>query len=84
MEVVLKDASWLVGSNYGLADIAWFPNVLLLDLLGFPTGEYPAVRRWLAVVRSRPTARSAIGRSPLRLPGWLLRPIVRLRKTLRR
>ena len=84
MEVVLKDASWLVGGNYGLADIAWFPNVLLLDLLGFPTDEYPAVRRWLAVVRSRPTARSAIGRSPLRLPGWLLRAIVRLRKALGR
>lgn len=83
MEAALNEAPWLVGGHYGLADIAWFPNVLLLDLLGFPTGEYPAVRRWLAAVRSRPTARSAIGRSPLRLPGWLLRPIVRLRKALR-
>jgi glutathione S-transferase len=83
MEGVLKESAWLVGGHYGLADIAWFPNVLLLDLLGFPTGGYPAVLRWLAAVRSRPTARSAIGRSPLRLPGWLLRPIVRLRKTFR-
>jgi glutathione S-transferase len=83
METVLTETPWLVGGDYGLADIAWFPNVLLLDLLGFPTGDYPAVRRWLAAVRSRPTARSAIGRSPLRLPGWLLRPIVRVRRALR-
>jgi glutathione S-transferase len=82
MENVLKEASWLVGSDYGLADIAWFPNVLLLDLLGFPTSDYPAVCRWLATIRARPTARKAIGKSPLRLPGWLLRPIVRLRRLL--
>ena len=84
MEATLSEAPWLVGVYYGLADIAWFPNVLLLDLLGFPTRGYPAVRRWLAVVRSRPAARSAIGPGPLGLPGWLLRPIVRLRKALRR
>ena len=84
MEAVLKEAPWLVGGQYGLADIAWFPNVLLLDLLGFPTGDYPAVLRWLAAVRSRPAARNAIGKSPLRLPGWLLRTIVRLRKAIRR
>jgi glutathione S-transferase len=83
MEAVLDEAPWLVGGSYGLADIAWFPNVLLLDLLGFPTGDYPAVRRWLATVRSRGAARRAIGKSPLRLPGWLLRPIIRVRKTLR-
>jgi len=82
METALNKTPWLVGGHYGLADIAWFPNVLMLDLLGFPTSGYPAVRRWLAAVRSRPTARNAIGRSPLRLPGWLLRPIIRLRKTL--
>lgn len=84
MEAVLRASPWLVGGEYGLADMAWFPNVLLLDLLGFPTGDYPSVRRWLAVVRSRPAARDAIGRSPLRLPGGLLRVIVRLRRALRR
>lgn len=84
MEAALGKASWLVGDRYGLADIAWFPNVLLLDLLGFPTRGYPAVRRWLAAVRSRPAAGKAIGSSPLRLPGWLLRPIARLRKALKR
>lgn len=84
MEAALTEAPFLVGGHYGLADIAWFPNVLLLDLLGFPIGDYPAVRRWLAVVRARPAARRAIGRSPLRLPGWLIRSIIRLRKSLRR
>lgn len=83
MEAALTESPWLVGEAYGLADIAWFPNVLLLDLLGFPTGDYPAVRRWLAVVRARPAARAAIGPSPFRLPGWLLRPIVRIRKAVR-
>ena len=83
MQGGLTGAPWLVGGVYGLADIAWFPNVLLLDLLGFPMSDYPAVRRWLAVIRSRPTARRAIGSSPFRLPGWLLRPIVRVRKALR-
>jgi glutathione S-transferase len=83
MEAALEEGPWLVGDNYGLADIAWFPNVLLLDLLGFPTGEYDAVRRWLATVRFRPSARNAIGTSPLRLPGWLLRPIIRIRKALK-
>ena len=83
MEAALGEAPWLVGRDYGLADMAWFPNVLLLDLLGFPTEKYPSVRRWLALIRSRPSARRAIGRSLLRLPRWLLRPIVRLRKALR-
>lgn len=83
MEATLREAEWLVGGAYGLADVAWFPNVLLLDLLGFATGEYPAVRRWLAAVRSRPAARRAIGKSILRLPRWLLRPLVRVRKALR-
>ena len=83
MESALTGAPWLSGNVYGLADIAWFPNVLLLNLLGFPLGNYPAVRRWLATVRSRPAAGRAIGRSPFRLPGWLLRPIIRLRRSLR-
>jgi len=84
MESVLSERSWLVAGGYGLADIAWFPNVLLLDLLGFPTAAYPAVRRWLGAVHSRPAARRAIGKSPLRLPRWALRPIIRLRKAVRR
>lgn len=83
MEDALAAGPWLVGSAYSLADVAWFPNVLLLDLLGFPLGAYPAVRRWLATIRARPTARSAIGRSPLQLPGFLLRPLLRARRALR-
>lgn len=45
MEAAL-DGPWLVGDHYSLADIAWFPNVLVLHLLGFPMERYPAVRRW--------------------------------------
>lgn len=83
MEAALSDAPWLVGGQYGLADIAWFPNVLLLDLLGFPTRGYGGVRRWLATIRGRAAARRAIGVSPLRLPGGLLRLLIRARKAAR-
>lgn len=84
MEAALRDGPWLVGERMTLADVAWSPNVLLLDTFGFPTAGYPEVRGWLARVRARPAFRTAIARGPLRLPGWALRLVIRIRRALRR
>jgi len=84
IEAALQTGPWLVGERYSLADIAWFPNVLLLDVFGFPMAEYPAVRGWLARIRARPAFRTAIAHGPLRLPGWALRLAIRIRRALRR
>ena len=83
MEATLQDAPWLVGSRYSLADIAWFPNVLVLHLLGFPMERYPAVRRWLDAIQRRPACGARVRQGVFRLPGWAVRLAVSLRKNLR-
>lgn len=84
MESALAAGDWLVGDRMSLADIAWFPNVLLLSTFGFPMQRYPAVRAWLDRVRARPSYAKAIALGPLRLPAWLLRIVVRVRRAIRR
>jgi glutathione S-transferase len=83
MEAALQGSPWLIGSGYSLADIAWFPNVLVLHLLGFPMAPYPAVRRWLGAVQRRPACGARVRQGVFRLPGWAVRLAVSVRKTLR-
>jgi len=83
MEDALQKTPWLVGDRYTLADVAWFPNVLILHLLGFPTAPYPAVRQWLEAIQRRPACGPRVRQGVFRLPRWAVRLAVGLRKTLR-
>lgn len=46
------DAGWFVGHAPTIADIALFPSIALSRDCGIDHDEYPALRRWMARVRS--------------------------------
>jgi glutathione S-transferase len=54
MERHLLAASWFTGAEYGIADIALFGYTDVASEGGFDLARYPAVRDWLARVRSTP------------------------------
>jgi glutathione S-transferase len=48
------DARWFVGATPTIADIALFPAIALSRDFGIDHDEYPALRRWMAQVRTMP------------------------------
>jgi glutathione S-transferase len=48
------DGRWFVGAAPTLADIALFPAIALCRDFGIDHDEYPALRRWMARVRTIP------------------------------
>lgn len=48
------DARWFVGNGPTIADIALFPAIALSRDFGVDHDEYPALRRWMARVRTMP------------------------------
>lgn len=63
-EARLRDAAWLAGEEYSLADLAYTPYLTRLDLLGFAEmwQERPAVADWYARLRARPSYTEVIDR----------------------
>lgn len=65
MQTALAQAEWLLGADYSIADAALISYVDRLGRLGF-SGMWeertPAVGRWLAASRSRPSYSAAIDR----------------------
>ena len=56
LEAALTERSWLGGSEYGLADIAYVPWVLRArDMLGVSLEQFPAVAAWLEQLVARPS-----------------------------
>jgi glutathione S-transferase len=54
MERHLASMPWFTGSDYGIADIALFAYTDVASDGGFDLAPYPAVRDWLARVRTTP------------------------------
>jgi glutathione S-transferase len=54
MEARLKDAPFLVGSSYSIADITLYAYTHVADEGGFDLSEFPAVTAWLTRVREQP------------------------------
>jgi glutathione S-transferase len=54
MDQHLSGAPWFTGTEYGIADIALFAYPDVAGHGGFDLGAYPAVRDWLARVRTTP------------------------------
>jgi glutathione S-transferase len=54
MERHLSSAPWFSGSDYGIADIALFGYTDVAADGGFDLAPYPAIRDWLARVRTTP------------------------------
>lgn len=58
---LLEDHNWLAGKRMSLADITAAAHLSCLDYLGdVPWEEYPTVRDWYAVMKSRPGFRGLL------------------------
>ncbi len=63
MNTALHQADWLVGSSFGLSDIALVAYIDRLDLLAFSglwTNRHPHVADWLDRTRARPSYGAAV------------------------
>jgi glutathione S-transferase len=54
MEQHLTSHPWFTGTDYGIADIALFAYTDVAAEGGFDLAAYPAIRDWLARVRTTP------------------------------
>jgi len=54
MERHLSSTPWFSGNDYGIADIALFAYTDVATDGGFDLAQYPAIRDWLARVRTTP------------------------------
>ncbi len=54
MEGHLQSREWFVGGRYSIADIALYAYTHVASEGGFDLSRYPAIREWLALVKSQP------------------------------
>ena len=68
MTFLFEGHNWLAGNRMTMADLAAAAHISCLDYLGdVPWEEYPAVRDWYAVMKSRPGFRALLADH---LPGF--------------
>jgi glutathione S-transferase len=68
MTYLLEQHSWLAGKRLSMADLTAASHLSCLDYLGdVPWDDYPAVRDWYAVMKSRPGFRGLLADH---LPGF--------------
>ncbi len=60
LEESLKDAPWIMGDQFSLADISWIPINFVLVGCGYDYSPYPNVMRWMASVQARESYRKGI------------------------
>lgn len=85
LEKALEDKDYLVGNTYSLADIAWFPNTLVLRVLGYSFSQYPNIQQWIKRIESRPAFKKGFRKALPPVPLSVLGPIARcMAKVLRK
>lgn len=84
MEVRLADHDYLVGEAQSLADIAWFPQYVIFDMLGFDFHAYPAIHDWAKRQTARPSFDPAVGAWLPKVPGWVLRTGLKAKQFFRK
>ena len=68
MTFLLEDHNWLAGNRLTIADLTAAAHVSCLDYIGdVPWDDYPSVREWYAVMKSRPGFRGLLADH---LPGF--------------
>jgi GST-like protein len=60
MEHRLKEAPYLAGDEYTIADIATFPWVRNPDRRGINLADYPSVKRWHDAIAVRPAVQRGV------------------------
>ncbi|WP_208990132.1 glutathione S-transferase family protein [Pseudovibrio brasiliensis] len=78
LERLLEKQEWLVGDQYSLADVAWFPNTIILRQLGYSFKSLPRVNDWIARIEAREAYKTGIQSRFLKVPNWLIRLSTRL------
>ncbi|PLW78997.1 glutathione S-transferase family protein [Cohaesibacter celericrescens] len=84
MESRLEDHKYLVGDAQSIADIAWLPQYVVLDTLGFDFAPYPAIIAWAKRQERRPAYKAAISNWMPKIPGWALRAGIKIMRTFRK
>jgi len=51
---------WIAHDQFGLADIAWMPNLHRMSLMDWPLDRYPHLAAWFERVKARPSYRTAL------------------------
>jgi glutathione S-transferase len=58
IKFLTRDQKWLTGESFTLADIAAAAHISMVDFLGeIAWDDYPEVKEWYALVKSRPSFR---------------------------
>ena len=62
MEATLDESGgpFLLGPAMSQADLAWIVNAHRVSLMGWDFSTWPEVRRWLAIMRTRPSYKKAL------------------------
>ncbi len=84
MESRLKDHTYLVGDAQSIAEIAWLPQYVLLEMLGLDFGPYPGIVAWAKRQKARPSYQPAVAVWMPRVPGWAMRAGLRAKRLYRK
>lgn len=52
--------TWLAGSGFTIADIAWMPNLHRMDLMRWPLDRYPRLSEWFKRAAARESYKTAL------------------------
>lgn len=55
LDECLKESDYIMGSNVTVADIAWLPDMIFIDYLGFDFTPYTYVVEWMSKMKERPS-----------------------------
>ncbi|MFZ3418635.1 glutathione S-transferase family protein [Vibrio harveyi] len=79
LEQRLSQKRYLVGKDYSLADIAWFPTVYLLGrVFAYSLKDYPHVSRWMNEVEKRPAFIRGVKSYMAPIPNCMLRAMMKM------
>lgn len=84
MEARLKDSDYLTGDAQSLADIAWLPQYVLLNMLGFDFRPYPGILAWAKRQEQRPSYQRAVADWMPKVPNWVVRTGAKLMRFYRK
>lgn len=79
LEQRLSQQRYLVGENYSLADIAWFPTLYLLGrIFAYSLQNYPNVSRWMNEVEKRPAFVQGVKSYMAPIPNCMIRAMMKM------
>lgn len=74
----LAESAWLGGADYSIADIASWPWVQGMGMIGIDQADFPAVAAWSARIGARPAIAAVAANPALRMPDHYIRPRMNL------